>query len=316
MVFESSRIVLLFVPLLIIPVAAAHDIHDLGNFESPFAFIARLKGCHKGDISPDILQLKLYLQRLGYLNFDPFLVLNPTEFDVFLEIAIRTYQINFHLKPTGFLDPDTVAKMALPRCGVPDIINGTNWMGHGNVGWQGRPGRSLGSFHSISRYTFFRGRPKWPTSKYHLTYAFLPGTPDIASGPVGRAFKTWSSVTNFTFTQVGDATNSDISIGFMRGNHGDGSNFDGKGGILAHAFAPTTGWLHYDADEAWAVGAVPGKFDLETVGLHEIGHLLGLEHSSDPNAIMYPTIMEGKTKGMSRDDIQGIKALYAFEYLE
>ena len=55
---------------------------------------------------------------------------------------------------------------------------------------------------------------------------------------------------------------------------------------------------------------VPGAFDVETVALHEIGHLLGLGHSSVQNAIMYPTINPGMTKGLHGDDIQGIRALY------
>ncbi|TXG64626.1 hypothetical protein EZV62_011620 [Acer yangbiense] len=68
-------------------------------------------------------------------------------------------------------------------------------------------------------------------------------------------------------------------------------------------FHPPMGGFHYDADEQWAVGAAPNSFGLETVALHEIGHLLGLGHSEVEGAIMYPSISTGVTKGLHRDDV-------------
>ncbi|KAM1239373.1 hypothetical protein ACFX2J_044820 [Malus domestica] len=100
------------------------------------------------------------------------------------------------------------------------------------------------------------------------------------------------------------------SSNFGKGDHGDGNPFDGRGGILAHAFPPTNGRFHYDADEAWAVGAVADAYDLETVALHEIGHLLGLQHSYVEGAVMSPGVRSGFTQSLHADDIQGIKALY------
>ncbi|KAB1219277.1 Metalloendoproteinase 1 [Morella rubra] len=129
-------------------------------------------------------------------------------------------------------------------------------------------------------------------------------------GPTARAFRTWVANTHFKFSQAQTLANADLKIGFLRRDHGDGSPFDGAGGILAHAFAPTDGRFHYDADEQWSVGARPGAFDLETVALHEIGHLLGLGHSSVEGAIMFSSISPGVTKGLHGDNIQGIRALY------
>ncbi|KAL6143352.1 hypothetical protein ACLB2K_054047 [Fragaria x ananassa] len=91
----------------------------------------------------------------------------------------------------------------------------------------------------------------------------------------------------------------------------DGNAFDGPGGVLAHAFYPTDGRFHIDAAENWAVGGKPGAFDYESCALHEIGHLLGLAHSSVSGAAMAPSLPAGATvRGLHADDIAGIKALY------
>jgi len=54
-----------------------------------------------------------------------------------------------------------------------------------------------------------------------------------------------------------------------------------------------------------------GMVDLESVAVHEIGHLLGLDHSSEKEAIMFPTLEDGTRKvELSRDDIEGVQMLY------
>ncbi|XP_021803039.1 metalloendoproteinase 3-MMP-like [Prunus avium] len=121
---------------------------------------------------------------------------------------------------------------------------------------------------------------------------------------VARAFVTWQGNTHFTFSQAQSVESADLKIGFGRDDHGDGANnaFDGPGKTIAHAFPPSDGRFHYDADETWVVGAVPGGFDLETVALHEIGHLLGLHHSDVPGAVMQSAIPPGYTQSLHADD--------------
>ncbi|KAL9152495.1 hypothetical protein ABFS82_11G126700 [Erythranthe guttata] len=274
---------------------------------SPFEFIKTLQGCHKGNKSKDIHHLKNYLHQFGYLQYPNETHANNDDFDETLESAVKTYQRNYHINPTGTLDATTVSKMTTPRCGVPDIIDGKNTMQkHGTK--EHESNSSSKHIHTVSHYSFFQGNPRWPPSKTHLTYRFLPNTPAPAVGPVSRAFQKWASSTHFTFSRAQNS--ADLVIGFHRGDHGDGFPFDGRGGTLAHAFAPTNGRFHYDADERWSVGPVQDAFDLETVALHEIGHLLGLGHSSVEAAIMYSGIGAGVTKNLHADDIQGIRALY------
>ncbi|KAA0037437.1 hypothetical protein IC582_020767 [Cucumis melo] len=307
--FTFTLLLLTFFPL--ISSSQPNHSHSHGKASSQFVFLNQLHGSQKGDKVEGIHQLKKYLHQFGYLNEDAQIHSEnkDDEFDELLESAIKTYQKNYNLKVTGTLDAMTIAQMLKPRCGVADIIHGNTWMRSSKKRKQLEHG-IVGHFHRVSHFAFFDGNPKWPATKSHLTYGFLPGTPPETVSPVARAFATWAANSHFTFSQALDNQTSDITIGFESGDHGDGYPFDGVGGVVAHAFSPSDGRFHLDADESWANGVVSGSFDLETVALHEIGHLLGLQHSSIEGAIMWPQVPEGASKGLHADDIAGIKALY------
>ncbi|XP_019185247.1 PREDICTED: metalloendoproteinase 2-MMP-like [Ipomoea nil] len=272
---------------------------------SAFEFIKRLQGCRKGDNVEGLKHLKNYLKRFGYL--DDFFTINGEEendgFDDFLESAVKTYQSNHRLNATGVLDAETVSLMATPRCGVADIVNGQNLMQ--------RRRRRLGSFHAVSRYVFFDGELRWPDGVSLLTYGFAPGTPPEFSPQVAMAFTEWTAKSHFSFAET-DYANADLKIALFVGDHGDGLPFDGPSGVLAHAKAPTGGTFHIDADEAWSADPSQDQYDIQSVALHEIGHLLGLAHSTVPESVMWPSINVGvKHRVLHEDDVQGIRALYS-----
>lgn len=312
----SSNFIFLLTALFILPLFSNAK-------QSPFQFLEKLQGYHKGDKVEGLHELKQYLNKFGYLNYNndhskvQNLQSNSDEkddhFDESLESAIKTYQLNYHLKPTGVLDSKTVSTMMLPRCGVSDImINGATRMRAG----QKMMHHHKKSIHAVSHYQFFSGSPKWPLDRSNLTYRFNTNTSANAMRTISRAFDKWAASTHFTFTEIQDNSSTlsnvtaDIRIGFYSRDHGDGYPFDGPYGVLAHASPPTSGSFHLDADEAWSIGPVPDHIDLETVALHEIGHLLGLQHSSVIDAIMYPSVSDGMAKELHGDDVQGIKDLY------
>ncbi|XP_073145273.1 metalloendoproteinase 2-MMP [Henckelia pumila] len=272
-----------------------------------------LLGCRHGMKVDGLAKLKNYFQYFGYLNSSD--IDFSDDFDDSFESAVKIYQLNFNLDTTGEIDAPTLKHIVLPRCGNPDVVNGTSTMRFGRP-----PSSPNGStIHTVAHYSFFPNRPRWPDSKSRLTYAFQPENqvPATVQSVFSRAFDRWSEVTTLTFVQITSFRQADIKIGFFSGDHGDGEPFDGILGTLAHAFAPTVGRLHLDNDENWVIdgnffNASPlSAVDLESVAVHEIGHLLGLGHSSVEEAIMYPSIPSGVRKvELANDDITGIQVLY------
>lgn len=70
--------------------------------------------------------------------------------------------------------------------------------------------------------------------------------------------------------------------------------------------------VHFDDSEhTWVIGAASGGFDIETVALHEIGHILGLEHSAVSGAVMFPSVSSNFTlRALQEDDLAGLRQLY------
>lgn len=291
----------------------------ISNHAPPGAWDAyrNFTGCRPGEKYDGLSKLKTYFHYFGYIPDAP--PSNFTDdFDDAFEAAVRAYQKNFNLNDTGILDDATLGQIVKPRCGVADVINGTTSMNSGKVNTSGSTNDTL-KFHTVSHYTFFPDEPRWPEGTQELTYAFEPnnGLDDVVKGVFATAFDRWSEATTITFRETASYGTADIKIGFYTGDHGDGEPFDGVLGTLAHAFSPTNGRFHLDGAEDWvATGDVTKSdlstaVDLESVAVHEIGHLLGLGHSSVEEAIMYPTISARTRKvELADDDIQGIQHLY------
>jgi len=272
-----------------------HDIHSFTN-------------AGRGNNLTGISQFKRYLSRFGYIkNNDTF----SNEFDANFESAIIKYQRNLGLQVTGKLDSNTVSQMITPRCGVPDTTKTHHHHNH----HQNR-------IHNTTNFVYFPGKPRWSRDMpMTLTYGFSSDymIHNLSIREIREAFKRaftrWSSVIPVSFVESEDYGFADIKIGFYSGDHGDGEPFDGVLGVLAHSFSPEIGRLHLDAAETWAVDFDVTKsevaIDLESVATHEIGHLLGLSHSSLKEAVMYPSLRpRDKRADLNIDDIKGVQSLY------
>ncbi|KAM6946327.1 uncharacterized protein FYW47_017431 [Aplochiton taeniatus] len=210
----------------------------------------------------------------------------PTKDHDLFKSSLETMQAFFGLEVTGRLDEKTLGVMKEPRCGRSDI----------------------------SRYGHFAGKPRWQKSL--ITYRITEYTRDLSQrevdSAIGQAFQIYSDVIPLDFKQILTGT-ADIMILFRGGYHGDFYPFDGPNGVLAHANSPGEGQggdSHFDDDENWTLSQ--RGVNLFLVAAHEFGHALGLDHSRDRNALMFPTYRYVNTNGykLPDDDRRGVQALY------
>ncbi|KAI3833319.1 hypothetical protein MKW98_006418 [Papaver atlanticum] len=175
--------------------------------------------------------------------------------------------------------------------------------------------------HITKHFSYINGRRHtWDRSTLMLNYALSPNhTIDYIKASeihaaLHSAFSVWSSVIRVNFTETQNYEQANITIGFYYGDHGDGSPFDNT--VIAHANGPGRGaHIHFNAALIFAVDFSSEKsdmaYDLESIALHEIGHVLGLSHSSVPESIMWPTQSPGTVNvKLTLDDAYGAQLLY------
>uniref|UniRef100_A0A8C7RMX7 Peptidase metallopeptidase domain-containing protein n=1 Tax=Oncorhynchus mykiss TaxID=8022 RepID=A0A8C7RMX7_ONCMY len=146
---------------------------------------------------------------------------------------------------------------------------------------------SMCGVSDISRYGHFHRKQKWEKST--VTYRITQYTPDPRQSDVdatiAQAFQIYSDVIPQDFKQIHTDT-ADIMILFK--DHGDFYPFDDSRVMLS------------------------SEVNLQLVAAHEFGHALGLDHSRDRRALMFPTYQYVNNNGytLPDDDRRGVQALY------
>lgn len=190
--------------------------------------------------------------------------------------SVQEFQRMTGLPESGKLDFGTTFALELPRCGVSDALRATE-----DARWR----------------------------KTRLNYFVESYVEQLDRGTQDDLFKaawqSWADAADVRFTQVAGQHQADLVISTGRGAR---PGFDGPGKVLAWAQLPNGTdqplLMRFDLDEAWTIQL------LRCVAAHEFGHLLGLDHSRERTALMYPYANPAVWTPQARDDVPRIQAYY------
>lgn len=216
-----------------------------------------------------------YLDRFGYFPNDRLARLYPTwrsivaqtplapdDYDERTAEGVRALQRNAGLVETGIIDADTRALLVQPRCGFPDGVEPL----------EGSEKFALGS-------------GEWDTTSIGWS---VTNTNDVtieqARAAAANALAEWAGPTNYTFAQ---SSLPHISVTFSSKDHnGDTwpSNVLGASTLPSPSivFPFDGGDVRLNTAFLFSTTTPPGSgaHDLQSLLAHELGHAIGLTHSS------------------------------------
>lgn len=248
-----------------------------------------------GARGPDVESINTYLSEHGYFpNEDlaarhrgwvPAVAEGPAEPDLFderTEEALRYFQAQYGLEVSGIADGATIEMMRSPQCGNPIMVHDhedDKW--HHDAQWSS-PYALGGTF----TYRIIG------TAGANLNQA-------QTLQAVSAAFNAWEQHIGVDF-QEAPGSSSHIIIRFVS---------SGLGGNLGVTYNNFWGGSRYSIDIDNTQGYFPGSSALNAILMHEIGHLLGFDHSGFITSLMYP-FLSSLNRTIRDDDLGNVISRY------
>ena len=183
---------------------------------------------------------------------------------------------------------------------------------------------------------------KWPTNTINIALSTSLTQPPVnikggsdLMGAVRRALAHWSEAANIKFVEssstaksISPSGGSGDGISLITVSHtpenlapftGPSSEMSGRTRVFFNRRGSITeADIVLNPTQLFSSDGTPGTYDLEATFTHELGHLLGLEHSGMVGSTMQPrqgkngiySVSAWTSRTLSEDDRAGVRALY------
>jgi len=277
---------MLSLPILTVLIAFTHGCISSGDEGSDGKRILELRSKNVASLLNEKF-IENYLTTFGYLRDDsevPELEKMKNDKEI-LEVALKSFQEFMGLSSTGRMDTTSGVLMMRKRCSEKDKL------------------------------TEHEKRDVWEKSVLTFNITNYPETLKESDFReiLHQAFAAWEVVIPMDFVEVKEAEKADIVFSFedpLNGWINDPTHLSIAG---ASDIPKARIWI--SQDEAWGVNNELDQTnsDLFNVLVHEIGHILGLDHSSDPNSMMYPLFereVDQVHPEVTNNDVEKLRNLY------